>query len=84
MRRFVFGRPQRSQGDCARKRPWEDQTCGIEILVVAGGDQIGKREHEEGPRRAQCGGPLDEGKVVARDRWVNQRSWRAHASEQRE
>ena len=58
---------QSSLGGCVKKRPWEDQTCGIEIIVDAGGDQIGKSEHEEGPRRATFGGPLDEGKIVARN-----------------
>ena len=37
---------QRSQGCCIQKVPWEDQTCGIEIVVPAGGDQIGKSENE--------------------------------------
>ena len=72
---------QRSQGDCVKKRPWEDQTCGIETLVAAGGDQIGKIEHEEDPRRATCGGPFEERKIVARDRCLHQRSRRARASE---
>ena len=47
-------------------RPWEDQTCGSELLVAAGGDQIAKSENEEGPRGAICGGPFDEGKIVVR------------------
>ena len=68
-------------GDRIKKRPWENRTCGSVILVAAGGDQIGKSENEEGPRRATNGGPTDEGNVVARDRWYNQRSRRVHASE---
>ena len=52
---------QRSQGDCVKKT-WDDLTCGIEILVAAGGDQIGKSENEP-PRRAKVGGTLDEGKT---------------------
>ena len=51
-------------GDCVKKRPWEDQTCGIEILVAAGGDQIRKGTDEAGTRRATFGGPHDEGKVA--------------------
>ena len=31
---------------------------GLQLLVAAGGSEIGKSEHEEGPRRATCGGHL--------------------------
>ena len=43
---------QRSQGGCVKKRPWEDQTCGIETVVTAGGDQIGKSATEGARWRA--------------------------------
>ena len=34
-------------GSClVKKRSWEDQTCGIDILVAARGDQIRKSENE--------------------------------------
>ena len=52
----------------AAKATGSRKGLGKTRLVAAGGDQIGKSEHEEGPRRASSGGPLDEGKVVARNR----------------
>ena len=58
----------RSQSDCVKKRPWAEQTCGIEMPAAAGGGQIGKRETEAGSRRANFGGPFDEGKIVSRGR----------------
>ena len=42
-------------------RSWEDQTCGIVILVAAGGEQVGKSENEAGLRRAAFGVPLGDG-----------------------
>ena len=59
---------QHSRGDCVKNGYWEDQTCRIEILVAAGGGQLGKSDHEAGPRKSSFGGPLDGGKIVARDR----------------
>ena len=71
---------QRSQGDCVKKRLWEDQTCRIGILVVAGGDQIGKSEHEEGKRRATFGRPLDEGKNRCPRSMIESEESEAHES----
>ena len=58
-------RLQRSQRDLLQEEALEDQTCGLEMFVPAGGDQIGKSGDEARPRRANFGGPLDEGKIVA-------------------
>ena len=60
-----------------------DQTCGIEIPVAATGDQIGKSENEEGPRRATFGGPYDGGKIVARDRRLNKKRSREREGNRR-
>ena len=59
---------QRSQGDCVKKRLWEDQTCRNEILVAAGGDQIGKCENEAVPGAQHLADHVTKGKIVVRDR----------------
>ena len=68
-----------AKATASRRGVGKTQTFGIEILAAAGGDQIGKSDHEEGPSKATFGEAFDEGKIVARDRWFNQRSQRAHA-----
>ena len=62
-------------------RSRKDTTRGIEVFVVAGGNQVRKSEGEAYPRGAEFGRPSDEGEAVARDQCIDPRSWRIHENE---
>ena len=72
-----------AKSDSVEKRSQKDSTCGVEVFVAAGCDQVGESEHEANPRRTESGRPLDKGKGMVSDSNVDTRSRKNHEDDWR-